>query len=65
MKATILGKPIITSWLQVLFSYLGGNTLFVFWTSPINLVSSSLSQTSSGVVWAGWGGPWFELVAKG
>lgn len=64
MEAVILGKPIITPWLQVLFSYLGGNTLFVFWISPINLVSPFLSQTSPGVVWAERGGPWFELVTK-
>lgn len=29
MKATILGKPIITPWFQV-FLYFGGNALFVF-----------------------------------
>lgn len=65
MKATILGKPIITPWLQVLFLYLGGNALFVFWTSPINLLSRSLFQTSPGVVWAEGGGPWSESVTQG
>lgn len=65
MKATILGKPIITPWLRVLFLYLGGNALFVLWTSPITLLSSSLSQTSPGVVWAEGGGPWSESVTQG
>lgn len=43
MKATTAAEPVITPWLQALFLYWGGNALFVFWTSPINLFSLVLS----------------------
>lgn len=43
MKAAMAVEPVITPWLQALFSYWGGNVLFVFWTSPINLFSLALS----------------------
>lgn len=39
MKAVAAVEPVITPWLQALFSYWGGNALFVFWTGPIDLFS--------------------------